>query len=79
MTREDDLISRRIIKEQMLKYGFTAPDMTITEFVEDCLPSAQPERKNGKWEKAYYCSECNRITTFCTFYCPNCGASMKGE
>lgn len=39
----DDAISRRIIKEQMLKYGFTAPDMTITEFVEDCLPSVQPE------------------------------------
>jgi hypothetical protein len=39
----DDLISRHIIQEQMLKYGFTAPDMTVTEFVEDCLPSTQPE------------------------------------
>lgn len=28
----------------MIKYGFTAPDMTVTEFVEDYLPSAQPEQ-----------------------------------
>jgi hypothetical protein len=39
----DDLISRQTVKEQMLKYGFTAPDMTVTEFVEDILPSAQPQ------------------------------------
>lgn len=29
------------VKEQMLKYGFTAPDMTVTEFVEDCLTFQQ--------------------------------------
>lgn len=23
------------LKDKMLKYGFTAPDMTVTEFVED--------------------------------------------
>ena len=38
----DDSISRQVVKEQMLRYGFTAPDMTVTEFIED-LPSAQPE------------------------------------
>ena len=50
------------------------------------------ERKKGKWETAYlpheymgcrptayYCSECNQITTFRTFYCPNCGADMRGD
>ena len=54
------------------------------------VPSAQPDRKKGKWETAYlpheymgcrptayYCSECNQITTFRTFYCPNCGADMR--
>ena len=34
------LVSKNVIKNQMIKYGFTAPDMTVTEFVEDCLPSA---------------------------------------
>lgn len=46
----------------------------------------------GKWEtvmldhewigcrpKAHYCSECHQITWFRTFYCPNCGADMRGE
>lgn len=36
-------IERNVIKNQMIKYGFTAPDMTVTEFVEDCLSPAQPE------------------------------------
>lgn len=35
----DDTINRQVIKEQMLKFGFHAPDMTVTEFVED-LPLA---------------------------------------
>lgn len=87
MTREDDLISRRIIKEQMLKYGFTAPDMTITEFVEDCLPSAQPERKKGKWihhtdwehdgECGYECSVCGMGSDVDYDFCMRCGADMR--
>lgn len=36
-------ISRQVIKELMLKYGFTASDMTVTEFVEDILLSAEHE------------------------------------
>ena len=38
----NDAVSRQIIKEQMLKYGFHAPDMTVTEFVEG-LPPTYPE------------------------------------
>jgi len=30
-----DAVSKTELKEKMLKYGFTAPDMTVTEFVED--------------------------------------------
>ena len=33
-----DLIDRQVVKEQMIKYGFHAPDMTVTEFVEDLSP-----------------------------------------
>lgn len=28
-------ISRTEVKEKMIKYGFHAPDMTVTEFMED--------------------------------------------
>lgn len=56
------------------------------------LPSAQPERKKGKWMKHYShedgerdgveCSECR--THFYSGgqlmnFCPNCGADMRGE
>ena len=34
----EDAISRQAVKEQMIKYGFHAPDMTVTEFVEDLPP-----------------------------------------
>lgn len=37
-----DAVSRQVVKEQMLKYGFHAPDMTVTEFVED-LPPVLPK------------------------------------
>ena len=37
--RTDDCVSRQTVKDEMLKYGFTAPDMTVHEFVEDVLPS----------------------------------------
>ena len=43
-------ISRHVIKELMLKYGFTAPDMTVTEFVEDILPSARQWIPTSKTE-----------------------------
>lgn len=38
-----ELAEKQTVKELMIKYGFTAPDMTVTEFVEDILPSAQTE------------------------------------
>ena len=44
----EDCISRKVVKEQMIKYGFKAPDMTVTEFVEDCLQSVTPKPKS-KW------------------------------
>lgn len=49
------------------------------------------EVKHGEWKvamldhesmgcrpKVHYCSVCNHITTFRTFFCPNCGADMRG-
>lgn len=57
------------------------------------LPSAQPERKRGRWmlskmyesdHVAMICSECgatyDKTVAGCFFnYCPNCGADMRGE
>ena len=34
----EDAVSREAVREGMTKYGFRAPDMTVTEFVEDELP-----------------------------------------
>lgn len=35
-------VSRQAVKDGMIKYGFHASDMTITEFVEDVLPPVTP-------------------------------------
>ena len=50
------------------------------------LPSAQPERKRGKWihkPNVYgvaYCSECDfELHINNTNFCPNCGAKMEVE
>lgn len=32
-----ELVDIREVRDKMIKYGFTAPDMTVTEFVEDEL------------------------------------------
>lgn len=47
----DDLISRKAVRDGMMKYGFHAPDMTVHEFVEDELPSipAVPLDKLCEW------------------------------
>lgn len=52
------------------------------------LPSAQPERKTGRWIKIspagiYECSECGQNVMTCDIdcyvFCHGCGAYMKGE
>lgn len=42
-----DVVSRDVVKEQMIMYGFHAPDMTVTEFVED-LPPVNPKEPTTK-------------------------------
>lgn len=51
------------------------------------LPSAQPERKTGRWISVFdededKCSEC-QAAFFCAStrfdFCPNCGADMRGK
>ena len=86
----DDLISRQAAIDavsNMLRRKFgiggDLAEITLAE-----LPSAQPERKRGKWKPyrcdMYECSECGYIYTELTDrhrcganYCPNCGADMR--
>ena len=76
----------------MIRYGFKAPDMTVTEFVEDVLKSADVrENVRGEWfdDVAYYdeegcpcivtrCNQCGEVSPVSNF-CPNCGADMRGN
>lgn len=80
-----EYIEREVIKMQMLKYGFRAPDMTITEFVKDELsgvdvvPIVHGHWFNGQSGNYKICSECSQIADFDFNYCPNCGAKMDGK
>lgn len=52
-----DYISRETIKDAMLRYGFKAPDMTVTEFVEDELPAADVEPVRRSYWESYDTSQ----------------------
>ena len=92
----NDLISREAAIDAVRTYyddEYALAD-SIEELIEK-LPSAQPERKKGKWieeddgwDGVYWrCSECDGA--FCLVdgtpkeneynFCPNCGADMRGE
>lgn len=54
------------------------------------MPSAQPERKKGKWideifkpwglvHHPYKCDQCGEHSEADSDFCPNCGARMEGE
>ena len=70
------------------RYGTYNPEVLSNFLKEYFMPSAQPERKKGKWiyqnwtrnnTPTELCSECNtwslgRLEKFC----PNCGCEMEG-
>lgn len=100
----DDLISRQAAidaivntvseiglhdNSEVARYGATFRQHEIIDIIE-CVPSAEPERKKGKWvlihkgEKGYSygdfkCSVCDRVNTcyHLTEYCCHCGAEME--
>lgn len=86
----DDTINRRLAIKTALEFfveffggAFREDDQRLLAERIEALPSAQPERKTGRWTKihwkAFRCSECNRLSEFCTDFCPNCGSPMEKE
>ena len=97
-----DLIDRqaaiRWVKTECNPYGKPTLDFEsgkkVIEYLEQ-LPSAQPERKKGRWIDAVLpndsgglqvqvCDQCNTFFPLAYTggghnFCPNCGADMRGE
>lgn len=90
-----EYIELEAVRAALQKYGFQAPDMTVTELVEDELTAADvaPVR-HARWveyPRAHYfkCSECKYTVPYrkaisvngkqAYNYRPNCGARMDGD
>ena len=94
---ETDLISRQAAIDAIQRhihyddYDYPVVDEDDVIKVLTGLPSAQPERKKGKWHSRIYsqiemfvCSECQHEYSYDAEtgeqfynYCPNCGAKME--
>lgn len=94
----DDLISRQAAIDLLKKWsdGYSYIEVETNSAIKafEEMPSAQPERKKGRWlldnncyyEIRYMCSECKlpfHVETIMMKpswrFCPNCGAIMDGE
>ena len=78
----DDLIWRTDVVNYIEEYGI----IDGYEDTQNCirgikaLPSAQPERKTGRWIDDN-CSECGQYVFHgdARNFCPNCGAKMEND
>ena len=89
--KQDDLISRAAAIDALdsLHYNDREDWCFVLDTIE-YLPSAQPERKKGKWRKVsadryvssakyvFACSECDKNVIGDWNYCPNCGSYNGG-
>lgn len=84
-----DLIERQAAIDAIVAWTVEdRPDVEMpTDLVDrvNALPSAQPERKTGEWERTSFynatpiCSECYLEGRWDWDFCPNCGADMRGD
>lgn len=91
-----DLIGRQAavdaVKEVFMWHDLVTCDRVVNHLL--LLPTAEPERKRGQWEKRYsrpgvladlcwHCSACgakfSSTYAFLWTYCPTCGAEMEME
>lgn len=85
----DDLISRQAAIDALSRISnmnMCAKNYIMVKDMLKVIPSAQPERKMGKWVyldtwSMFECSVCGRQMVRNVYnYCPWCGAEMvKGE
>ena len=68
------------VEREKCEWGLGLIESYISDIKD--LPSAQPERKKGRWisdeDGNIYCSVCGR-TGVGESFCEHCGANMKGE
>ena len=87
----DKYVNKDIICAKMMYCNFRSPNMTVSDFINNELPTADVQPvKRGKWlhdrKTQWKCSECGNFLDFdglncgrgSAFYCPNCGADMRG-
>lgn len=88
----DEKTLRAYVAKHNLDNGWTGGILEAIDAIED-LPSAQPERKKGRWIFTKYytweCSECGESPTKGTGYtqssdelyafCPHCGSYNGGD
>ena len=81
-----DCISRQAAIDAVVSAMIDGADAELVEGVMELLPSAQPERKTGKWIRndngTYSCSVCQswipKEQHCYARYCLYCGADMRG-
>jgi len=86
-----DIISRKwlieAVEEGWIKFDTKADYNRFIHLVRDVAPSAQPERKKGKWiygnPATMKCDQCGYYIANWrqkeSNFCPCCGAEMEGS
>ena len=86
-----EYVSKDMICAKMMHCNFRSPDMTVSDFINDELPSADVQAVcHGRWKLTNNpsfrkCSECGAwwssdiADNYFTKYCPKCGARMDGD
>lgn len=88
----DDLISRQAAIKALNNWFFNSMDDRSPKQVIEALPSAQPERKKGRWinhrkDRGHHIADCDQCGGTLQWldpderpnFCPDCGADMRGE
>lgn len=92
LIRRRDAVSRMSDLLMVKFQGQRLPTWNDVYQAMNDIPSAEPERKKGKWidkgrKIIYKCSECGNYLDFSGLnagrgdanFCPSCGADMRGE
>ena len=87
-----DLIERQAAIDRVLATGYADQIKDNILLILRLLPSAQPERKKGKWinhrnDNGHNIADCDKCGEAMQWfdddikpnYCPNCGADMRDQ